>query len=231
MHKIKNLPISKLMFNFTTFVLFFFVLRTVNCMSEANWSVYVFMTVMAIMFSSIISNAVDLRESSQKNLVNDKYKRIAVTDSLTQLGNRFAFRELSEKYKDADVPNDLALIYIDINGLKTVNDTLGHNAGDEIIVGAAECIEKAFGNIGECFRIGGDEFLVAVNVSKPALKNLLSRFCGLVDTWTGERAKKLSVSYGFSIAGDNPELSFDELVKQADHYMYLNKHQHNVQEL
>ncbi|MBR5705734.1 MAG: diguanylate cyclase, partial [Deltaproteobacteria bacterium] len=57
-------------------------------------------------------------------------------------------------------PEDLAVFSIDVNGLKTVNDSLGHDAGDELIRGAADCISAAFGQTGKCYRTGGDEFVV-----------------------------------------------------------------------
>lgn len=47
---------------------------------------------------------------------------------------------------------------MDLNGLKHINDHFGHSAGDELIIGAARCIERAFAGYGECYRIGGDEF-------------------------------------------------------------------------
>lgn len=57
--------------------------------------------------------------------------------------------------------NDL-LIYasVDVNGLKVINDSLGHIAGDELICGAADCLKQVFGTYGKVFRIGGDEYAV-----------------------------------------------------------------------
>ena len=50
----------------------------------------------------------------------------------------------------------------DVNGLKEANDTLGHEAGDELIIGSAECLEKSFEGINTIYRLGGDEFTVIV---------------------------------------------------------------------
>ena len=56
---------------------------------------------------------------------------------------------------------------VDINGLKEVNDTFGHEAGDQLIIGAANCIERAFGDYGKVFRTGGDEFIVLLTEDIP----------------------------------------------------------------
>lgn len=64
--------------------------------------------------------------------------------------------------------DDFVYVSFDVNGLKIVNDSLGHLAGDEVIIAAADCISKTFGKVGTVYRVGGDEFvaLVVVNTDK-----------------------------------------------------------------
>ena len=57
---------------------------------------------------------------------------------------------------------------MDVNGLKKTNDIFGHIVGDELLIGSAECIIKAFGAYGRCFRAGGDEFIV-IAVMEPEI--------------------------------------------------------------
>ncbi|MBQ8082140.1 MAG: diguanylate cyclase, partial [Clostridia bacterium] len=77
------------------------------------------------------------------------------TDALTGLFSRNAYSRTLKKLDEAGrLPKDLAAFTIDINGLKTVNDSLGHEAGDELIRGAAACIVNALGTGRSCYRTG-----------------------------------------------------------------------------
>lgn len=91
------------------------------------------------------------RRNLLMQLENMSYK-----DALTKLGNRF----LVEKFvKRLDKNKCIGAVYCDITGLKNVNDTQGHEAGDKLILRASDCLKKIFSDYG-IFRIGGDEFLV-----------------------------------------------------------------------
>lgn len=79
-------------------------------------------------------------------------------DHSTMLLNRRAYEEEKLSLLDTGLKEDFVYVTADINGLKTANDTLGHAAGDELIRGAAGCLEKSFGAYGKVYRIGGDEF-------------------------------------------------------------------------
>ena len=90
----------------------------------------------------------------RRNLVRE-LEQMSYSDQLTKLGNRFAM----ERYV-AEVPRgaSFGVVYCDITGLKKVNDTLGHQAGDQLILRAAEVLREEFSDYG-LFRIGGDELL------------------------------------------------------------------------
>lgn len=91
------------------------------------------------------------------------YERLSAEDRLTGLRNRKAYTEFLDKMEQsADTLKDALLIYLDVKGLKKVNDQYGHIAGDEIIVTSAICIENIFASVGNCYRIGGDEFCVII---------------------------------------------------------------------
>ena len=76
-------------------------------------------------------------------------------DVLTGFPNRRQYEDELKKLLTEPVPEDLVYIAIDMNGLKEVNDTYGHDVGDSLIVGAAQCIEQCFGKLGKRYRIGG----------------------------------------------------------------------------
>lgn len=109
----------------------------------------------------------------------DGLKKMGLTDNLTGIGNRHAMNMLEAELKE---PAPLGLVFCDISGLKHINDTLGHCAGDEYIQNACEIMKRLFPSE-KLFRIGGDELLaVLTNTSEAevdektaALKSELER--------------------------------------------------------
>jgi diguanylate cyclase (GGDEF)-like protein len=96
-------------------------------------------------------------------------RRMAYTDSLTGLANRLAFRETLDHrlMQLRGVGRQLALLFADIDDFKRVNDTLGHDVGDEVLIQFAnrirEAVERAGGHAGELARFGGDEFVILLH--------------------------------------------------------------------
>lgn len=109
-----------------------------------------------ILFLSTLSYYYELVLEDAKN---ESLKQSAYTDPVTGLFNR-AYCEKRFQVLSADKDNDFILIAMDLNGLKKTNDTFGHSAGDELIRRYASVIEKLFDGVGECVRMGGDEFCV-----------------------------------------------------------------------
>ena len=145
-----------------------------------------------------------------------------LNDALTGVLSRFAYIDAINAYT-ASVPENLAVFMIDINGLKTVNDTLGHKAGDELICGAAKCIKRSLGNAGNTFRIGGDEFVVFAAMTREQASDALIDLKYKTEIWSGKIVKNLSLSVGCALAQDCEGLSIDGLVKEADKAMYEQK--------
>ena len=90
-----------------------------------------------------------------RNLVRN-LKRMSYLDQLTQVGNRYAMTKYAEDMRPGE---SLGIVYGDITGLKRVNDSKGHAAGDELIISCCACLKDVFGDAGKLFRIGGDELL------------------------------------------------------------------------
>lgn len=109
-----------------------------------------------ILFLSTLSYYYELVLEDAKN---ESLKQSAYTDPVTGLFNR-AYCEKRFQVLSADKDNDFILIAMDLNGLKKTNDTFGHSVGDELIRRYASVIEKLFDGVGECVRMGGDEFCV-----------------------------------------------------------------------
>lgn len=153
--------------------------------------------------------------------LNEQSVKISI-DPLTGVFSRFAYNDMMESYNN-QAPEDFVAFLIDINGLKVVNDTLGHEAGDELICGAADCIMKAVGNKGRTFRIGGDEFVVFGTMKKEQADETLLEMNRIITSWSGEKVKSLSVSAGYALASEFTGYSIEDLTKEADKAMYEQK--------
>ena len=106
----------------------------------------------------------------------------------------------------------------DVNGLKITNDTKGHEAGDELIKGAADCLHTAIMPYGKVFRTGGDEFIAILHTKD--CHALCSEISARTHIWHGEYSDSLSISFGCVSHDEFPEASIEELERIADMRMY-----------
>ncbi|MQM72027.1 MAG: GGDEF domain-containing protein [Eubacteriaceae bacterium] len=151
--------------------------------------------------------------------------REATTDAMTGFLNRRAYAEVeAAQTEDAD-PN-LMYVYADINGLKATNDTLGHNAGDELITAAARCMAASFGDFGRLYRVGGDEFIAVIAVPTEQRGTVMADFAARVGAWRGSLVPSLSVSYGSASRHEFPDAAIGELQHIAETRMYQMKRQY-----
>jgi diguanylate cyclase (GGDEF)-like protein len=135
--------------------------------------------------------------------------------------NRHGYEEDISEIRKKGVDADLALISADINGLKTVNDKLGHAAGDELIKGAAFCLLSAIGSSGKIYRTGGDEFIAIVHSAD--CKTLIDKIKENTADWHGNLVKTVSVSVGCATHAEYPDAGIEELERLADMSMYKEK--------
>ena len=112
---------------------------------------------------------------------------------------------------------------VDVNGLKAVNDSLGHEAGDELLCGAADCLQATIGKAGSLYRIGGDEFVVFAFLNREKIRAVLEDLEKMTSLWVGRKCSSLSLSVGFALAQDHPGIAVEQLVKLADEGMYEQK--------
>lgn len=146
--------------------------------------------------------------------------RNATTDQLTGLLNRRAYEDDLKAMADDPRRKDLVYLALDLNGLKAANDTLGHEAGDELLVCASQYMKECFGEFGRLYRTGGDEFMALLFVDDAQLKLAEKIFAARLEAWTRRHGRELSVSWGCAKAREAPELSLMELGKLADNRMY-----------
>ena len=149
-----------------------------------------------------------------------------ITDPLTETLNRRGFeKKISEKFdKDGKMIKEIAVVSIDMDDLKIINDTYGHNAGDDAIKETAQCIDKSL-NKGEFVaRMGGDEFEAVLVISEPGrvgkfIRNVRNNIRQV--NLSGKYPFELSASIGTCEVQDWHGVA--ESMKKADKAMYLEK--------
>ena len=146
------------------------------------------------------------------------------TDTLTGLKSRFAYSAALVKLdKEPQLPENLVVFSIDINGLKRENDTFGHSAGDDLIQAAATVIKNTFGATGECYRTGGDEFVVLSRLEPSEAEEALAELALAAKQWHSKTVKSLSLSAGYAHASEHEGVTLEKLVAAADMEMYKAK--------
>ncbi|MGN1405797.1 MAG: GGDEF domain-containing protein [Erysipelotrichaceae bacterium] len=151
-------------------------------------------------------------------------KKLILTDAMTGLYSRYSYNEDLESYRKMDrLPDHLTVFSIDINGLKTSNDTLGHDAGDELIIAAARCIQHVLGAYGKCYRTGGDEFVAICTMNINEINEALRNLKKAQKRWHGYLNDSLSISVGYCSDNNSP---IDEMITKADKNMYKQKEEY-----
>ena len=155
---------------------------------------------------------------------------MAYTDALTGLSNRLAFRELLDArvLRLNGVGRELALLFADIDDFKRVNDTLGHDAGDEVLLQFAHRISQVVADIGgpdaKVARFGGDEFVVArAGASRSELEGLAQGLVEAVRSVVRDLGLDALVSTSVGVVVSKPGASAEDLVREADVAMYQAK--------
>jgi diguanylate cyclase (GGDEF)-like protein len=147
-------------------------------------------------------------------------------DELTGLYNRRAYEEHIAEHKDTVTEENFVFVSLDVNGLKRVNDSLGHAAGDELIKGAADCLKQCFAPYGRIYRVGGDEFSAMIFANEKQLEKIKSDFAEVTAKWSGNLVKSLSISSGFVTKREVSTTSVHEMSNIADKKMYEAKEEH-----
>ena len=150
-------------------------------------------------------------------------KKISIMDELTGCFNRRAFEQDIDIINQNNIKTNTCSMMIDVNGLKDVNDTLGHKAGDELISAVAITLRDIFNVSGKCYRIGGDEFVVIMNLEKEQVEMLIEKTNRALASYTGKYVRNVTVSIGYVISRDYPDYNIENLVKEADKKMYDSK--------
>lgn len=165
--------------------------------------------------------------SHEKAALAEHNADMARRDDLTGLANRTAFREQFEARLAAVAANgeSLALLWLDLDRFKEVNDTFGHLAGNALLVAVAERLRRTFTDCGTVARLGGDEFAIVCALDNPeqavAIGRRLLEVVGEPAQCDGHRLRS-SVSVGVAVA-PRDGIDADTLLKNADLALYRAK--------
>jgi len=169
-------------------------------------------------------------EIIERERLQAELRALSLRDELTGLHNRRGFMTLAEQHWRLALRTrqEFVVLYLDMDGLKTINDTFGHAQGDQALRDAGRVMVQTFRESDILARLGGDEFTVLftdcdLTIAKDAIARLQENL-----NWTNATASRrynLSLSVGMAHFDPDHPASLDDLLKQADAEMYVRKQQ------
>lgn len=188
--------------------------------AEIHWEYYE--TLRRYYENSVENHRYELLGEIVSHEIGRQYRKDSLTDRLTQTGNRYAYERALDRIPTGE-DTTYTIFVMDVNGLKQVNDTYGHAAGDAFIRGAAQAIGATLGKDGAFFRTGGDEFasiwIDSVTDPEEAVLELHEK----LSEWKDSYGNVLSMAVGYASYKDHKGCSIKEIVRLADEAMYANK--------
>jgi diguanylate cyclase (GGDEF)-like protein len=174
-----------------------------------------------------------IRDISLRKNAERKLHKLAYYDKLTNLGNRDLFsKDIAEHIQNLENFFELSsLMFLDLDGFKNINDTLGHNVGDLLLLESAKRLHNCLRESDSVYRLGGDEFLVLLRRIKKkkdaatVANNILNTIRMPYYLKSGNQASNkvnVGVSIGIFLISE-PGLNVDEMTKKADLAMYASK--------
>jgi len=160
----------------------------------------------------------------------EKVRRMAYHDQLTSLPNRFNIEEYLKKrlLSGDNEQSKIAILFIDIDRFKTINDTLGHDVGDELLIEVSKRLETSLSDLDTLSRFGGDEFVILLEsigknqTSEKVCRHILKQFSEPIQT--KDYLLNITLSIGVSCYPQD-SLDYKQLFKYADVAMYKAKNE------
>ena len=179
--------------------------------------------VLLFLLMEAVQVTIRLMANYQEGVRTQLLSRLAYHDGLTDLLNRTSYMEELKKLDESHNFHVLLALY-DVNNLKYMNDTYGHQKGDEMIRRVADVLREHLGPLGKCYRIGGDEFVFLSTVPDPEKEFLkcqkeFEASLGSLKLPDGTE-RPITVAMGYSILSHNMSRSMEDVVQEADTKMY-----------
>ena len=154
-----------------------------------------------------------IKTAMEREKEKTKLKNLSYVDSLTYAQNRNHFNEYIEQNRNKEL-HSLGVIYLDLNGLKEINDKMGHIAGDTLIITASYALQEIF--LDNSYRVGGDEFVVIEQDVSELL--FFDQYAKLL-----KRMKELEISVATGCVWKETCSNLSETLQEADQKMYEDK--------
>lgn len=186
-----------------------------------------FLGIICLLFYIICLGASSLKEARALMAIGSQakeFEEMAYHDQLTGLYNRTAYAEYTGRREFK--PDGHIVVMFDLNNLKICNDNFGHDHGDAYIMESARMIERVFGQYGNCYRMGGDEFCALLHntsVAKcadcaDALRELLASYNA-----THPDSFPLNIAFGYELYDPAEDYDIGDTLRRADKMMYSEK--------
>ena len=175
-----------------------------------------------IFFTAII------RDITRRRKLEQKLREASLTDELTGLLNRRGFMALAEKQLQISkrYKRSFSVLFLDLNEMKHINDSFGHQAGDQALIELADLLKKTFRSSDILARMGGDEFTILINEPDPDNdKTIVHNFIKHLKTFNDRAVLPYKISTSMGIAHFDPShpKSINDLLAEADKLMYEHK--------
>lgn len=188
--------------------------------SKNEYSSMTCFAVLIIVISMLVDYGKKISQTLYRIAQQQLFKQMAYMDELTGLANR---RKCEEYMKELETHTEkYCILCFDLNLLKKINDTYGHEKGDELIKRFADVLREVYSLYGIIARIGGDEFVAILNnVSVQETEKLISDMLILIETKNKEDdILKLSTAYGYAMSDEVADSNPHIIYKLADDRMY-----------
>ena len=178
------------------------------------------------LFIMNINNALEnLRKQSMLNSMVHRLNRMWIYDTLTEVFNRAGFFKFAPNliHEAIDRKENLFILFLDLDGLKSVNDRYGHDEGDAFIKAMGMILRQLHGNGELVMRYGGDEFVVmSKNYTDEKAAGYIRRVERSIDEYnmTSGKEYKLGASMGYSLVEPEEDMKLEDLIEVADQEMY-----------
>ena len=145
-------------------------------------------------------------------------------DSLTGIGNRYSFNEFIDKLARLNSGESYAIVMIDMDHFKEINDTLGHQEGDNALRDMAAIIKNNIRGSDFAARYGGDEFILAAS-AKHQIEKLMNRIQHAINVQNEKRIRPfdIQISYGYDVYTSGGGQTIEEFLAHIDRLMYKHK--------